>query len=243
MVSPSGLEPGRVRNLRVLLVEDDPEVSQAVHLYLQLLSCRVEHAVDGAEALDRAVNGHYDVILLDLSLPVMDGLIVCRTLRRRRIFTPIIVLTARSSEGDKVSGFHAGADDYVTKPFSPLELQARLLAVLRRANDYSVDSPAEVPLDFGELSIDIESRAVILRGQPVALTAREFDLLVALARHPGRVYTREQLLDTVWGYSHAGYAQTVNSHINRLRAKIELNPAQPKLVQTVWSVGYKFCEP
>jgi two-component system, OmpR family, response regulator len=242
MVSPGGLEPNRARNLRVLLVEDDPEVAQAVHLYMQLLSCHVDHAIDGPQAVDRAVHGRYDAILLDLSLPLMDGLAVCRTLRQQQVFTPIIMLTARSSEGDKVIGFEAGADDYMTKPFSPLELQARLHALLRRANGYVGRPHAATSLEFGDLRIDVDGRTVTLRGRPVVLTAREFDLLVALARHPGRVYTREQLLDAVWGYSHEGYGHTVNSHINRLRAKIECDPARPHYVQTVWSVGYKFCE-
>jgi DNA-binding response OmpR family regulator len=241
MPAPSRLEQNAVRDLRVLIVEDDPEVAQAIELYLQLFSCRVDHAADGAQAVDRATTGRYDIILLDLSLPMMDGLEVCRTLRQQHIFTPIVVLTARTSEADKVIGFTCGADDYITKPFSPLELQARLHALLRRATGHTVVPRAATPLEFADLRIDIESRTVLLGGRPVVLTAREFDLLVVLARNPGRVYTREQLLDTVWGYSHDGYGHTVNSHINRLRAKIERDPARPQYVQTVWSVGYKFC--
>ena len=227
-------------NLRVLVVEDDPEVAQALHLYLQLLSWRVDLAADGSQALERAVSGRYDVIVLDLSLPCLDGLAVCKAVRKQQVFTPILVLTARASEGDKVIGLNAGADDYMTKPFSPLELQARLNALLRRANDYPALLRAATRLESGDLVIEVDQRTVALRGQSVELTAREFDLLLTLARHPGRVYTREQLLDAVWGYTHDGYGHTVNSHINRLRAKIERDPTNPDYVLTVWSVGYKF---
>lgn len=240
MASLADADGSLLCNVRVLLVEDDPEVAQAIHLYLQLLRCRVDLAPDGAEAMRRAIDGGYDVIVLDLSLPLLDGLSVCRTLRRRQVFTPVLMLTARASEGDRVMGLDAGADDYLTKPFSPLELQARLNALTRRADKYSAEKSRGPTLEFCDLVIDIERRTVTRQEQPVQLTAREFDLLAALARHPGRVYTREQLLDIVWGYSHDGYGHTVNSHVNRLRAKIEHDPADPQYVLTVWSVGYKF---
>ena len=240
MPSPDVEEYAQLTNLRVLVVEDDPEVAQALHLYLQLLSWRVDLAADGSQALERAVSGRYDVIVLDLSLPRLDGLAVCKAVRKQQVFTPILVLTARASEGDKVIGLNAGADDYMTKPFSPLELQARLNALLRRASDYPALLRAATRLEFGDLVIEVDQRTVALRGRSVELTAREFDLLLTLARHPGRVHTREQLLDAVWGYTHDGYGHTVNSHINRLRAKIERDPANPDYVLTVWSVGYKF---
>ena len=240
MASVATADHSRLSNVRVLLVEDDPEVAQAINLYLQLLRCRVDVAPDGAEAIQRASDGRYDIIVLDLSLPLLDGLSVCRTLRRQDVFTPVLMLTARASEGDRVMGLDAGADDYLTKPFSPLELQARLNALTRRADKYSSEKSRGPTLEFCDLVIDIGRRTVTRQEQAVQLTAREFDLLVALARHPGRVYTREQLLDIVWGYSHDGYGHTVNSHVNRLRAKIEHDPADPQYVLTVWSVGYKF---
>jgi DNA-binding response OmpR family regulator len=240
MGSPAAIDGTALTHVRVLIVEDDPEVAQAIHLYLQLLRCHVDLAADGSQAVDRAMKGEYDVIVLDLSLPMMDGLAVCRTIRQHQIFTPILMLTARASEGDRVLGLDAGADDYLTKPYSPLELQARLNALLRRSNHYSGKQKTASTLEFGELRIDTACRTVVVRGGLADLTAREFDLLLTLARHPGRVYTREQLLDCVWGYSHSGYGHTVNSHINRLRAKIEVDCSAPQYVQTVWGVGYKF---
>lgn len=240
MTPATVLEHPLVSSIRVLLVEDDPVVAEAIDLYLQLLSCQVDRAADAAMAMDRAIHGTYDVIVLDVSLPQMDGVSVCRAVRQRQVMTPILMLTARASEGDKVLGLGAGADDYMTKPFSTLELHARLNALTRRA---SWSQPAATTrLDYRDLQIDIERRAVMLRGQPVELTAREFDLLAALARHPGRVYSRDQLLDAVWGYSHEGYGHTVNSHVHRLRAKIERDPANPEYVLTVRGVGYKFLE-
>jgi DNA-binding response OmpR family regulator len=241
MPSPRLTATPALANIRVLVAEDDPEVAQSLDLYLQLLSCRVDVAADGAQALDRAVHGNYDLILLDLSLPRVDGLMVCQTVRQQRVFTPILMLTARASEGDKVMGLNAGADDYLTKPFSHLELQARVHALMRRARTFPPTQPTR-PITSVALAIDVEQRVVTIDGRAVALTAREFDLLVTLARHPGRVYSRAQLLDSVWGYHHEGYGRTVNSHINRLRAKIEMEPSRPRYVVTVRSVGYKFAD-
>jgi DNA-binding response OmpR family regulator len=238
MASIASLEPSPLTRLRVLVAEDDAGVAESLDLYLQLFSCRVDVASDGSEALKRAVSGHYDLILLDLSLPTMDGLLVCKAVRQQQVFTPILMLTARASEGDKVIGLGAGADDYMTKPFSSLELQARLSALLRRSTVYR--ERREARLEFGELAIDIDRRSVTVAGRDVNLTAREFDLLLALARHPGRVYNRAQLLDAVWGYAHDGYGHTVNSHINRLRAKLETDPMTPVYVLTVRGVGYRF---
>jgi len=225
---------------RVLLAEDDAAIAESLELYLQLFSCRVDIAFNGPDALQQAVTGRYDLILLDLTLPGMDGLLVCQAIRRQQVFTPILMLTARASEADKVVGLGAGADDYMTKPFSSLELQARLSALLRRSLEYQAQQ--ETQMTFGALEIAVDRRAVTVAGRDVNLTAREFDLLLALAKHPGRVYSRAQLLDAVWGYAHDGYGHTVNSHINRLRAKLESDPNNPAYVLTVRGVGYRFCD-
>jgi DNA-binding response OmpR family regulator len=172
----------------------------------------------------------------------MDGLDVCRTLRSKSIYVPVLMLTARTTELDRVLGLEVGADDYLTKPFSIPELVARVNAMLRRADQYQ-PSPAEHTsnsLAFGELSLDPDRRLVQINENRIELTAKEFDLLWKFATNPGRVFSRSQLLDSVWGYGHAGYEHTVNSHINRLRAKIEEDPAKPRYVITVWGVGYKF---
>lgn len=225
---------------RVLVVEDDPDIVRLLTLHLRDLPCRVDVAADGSQALEMAFGGGYDAIVLDIALPSLDGLTVCRTVRQQQVFTPILMLTARGTESDRVAGLQFGADDYMSKPFSILELQARVRALLRRAKDYVAPVPDRSVLTFGELAIAVDRRQVTLDDAVVDLTAKEFDLLVWFARHPGRVFTREQLLDAVWGYSHAGYGHTVNSHINRLRAKIERDPGLPTFVLTVWSVGYKF---
>ena len=172
----------------------------------------------------------------------MDGLEVCRRLHSRRVYTPVLMLTARATEVDKVLGLEMGADDYMTKPFSVAELTARVKAIFRRVDALSEQARGgQQPLRFGEaLSVDPSSREVIVRGQPIMLTHKEFDLLLHFAQNPGRVYTRSQLLDAVWGYSHEGYEHAINCHINRLRAKVERDPAKPDLLQTVWGVGYKF---
>ena len=239
MVAPVA-HGSRMTNLRVLVAEDDPDVAQALDLYLRLFDCHVDIAPDGTQALNRAVNGRYDLIVLDLNLPRLDGLAVCKAVRQQQVFTPILMLTARASEGDKVIGLGAGADDYMTKPFSALELQARLSALMRRSHEYR--EQRKTRLASGDLVIEIDRRFVSIDARQVDLTAREFDLLLVLAQNPGRVYRREQLLDAVWGYTHSGYNHTVNSHINRLRAKIERDPANPDYVLTVWGVGYKFRE-
>ena len=240
MASPDNAAASQLTNLRVLIAEDDPEVAESLDLWLRVFHCTVDIAADGPQALERAINGGYDVILLDLSLPRMDGLAVCTMVRQQLVFTPIMMLTARASEGDKVIGLGAGADDYLTKPFSSLELEARLNALMRRSHHYG--QPQPTALRCAGVVIDLQRRAVTVADRAVNLTAREFDLLVALARHPGRVFTRGQLLDGVWGYSHDGYGHTVDSHINRLRAKIESDPANPRCVLTVRGVGYRFSE-
>lgn len=215
-------------------------------LHLADIQCDAEIAASGEAALERFQPDKYDLIVLDLMLPgKVDGLEVCRQLRAQPGYIPILMLTARSAELDRVLGLEMGADDYLTKPFSIPELQARIKALLRRTDaltQSAASKEAEDRIEVEGLEIDVDRRQVVLEGNPVNLTAKEFDLLLYFARHPGRVYTRMQLLDQVWGYSHEGYEHTVNSHINRLRAKIETNPAKPHYVLTVWGVGYKFTE-
>jgi DNA-binding response OmpR family regulator len=178
-------------------------------------------------------------------LPDMDGLDVCRELRTRSDYTPILMLTARSGEFDRVLGLELGADDYLTKPFNVRELVARVRAIFRRIERLAGEreQSSQAPLDFGALRIDLDKRKVAVDGRAIHLTAREFDLLVQFARNPGRVYTRSQLLDLVWGYTAGSYEHTVNTHINRLRAKIEDDPSNPRYIETVWGVGYRFFDP
>jgi DNA-binding response OmpR family regulator len=226
---------------KLLLIEDCADLAHILPLHLQDLNCAVEVARNGTSGLERALAGDHDLILLDLILPGLGGLEICQRLRLERRHTPILMLTSRAGELDRVLGLELGADDYLTKPFSIRELLARVKALLRRQEQYrTAAAPPPPPLVAGRLEIALAERAVALDGAPVELTAKEFDLLVHFARNPGRVFTRSQLLDSVWGYHHDGYEHTVNSHINRLRAKIEADPKQPEFVLTVWGVGYKF---
>ncbi len=229
---------------RILVVEDEWEIARLVSLHLEDAGYDVQVVSDGIAALREAMVPQWDLILLDLALPGMDGLEICKRLRGVSDMTPILMLTARSSEVDRVVGLELGADDYITKPFSVRELVARVKAMLRRveAMKGGRDEPADEILELGELRVDLPKRRVDLEGREVQLTAKEFDLLVQFARHPGRVYSRADLLDQVWGYGHEGYEHTVNSHINRLRGKLEKDPANPELILTVWGVGYKFRE-
>jgi len=227
----------------ILVIEDEPQLAQLVEMHLCDAGCRVEVALTGAKGLAKANEGRFDLMVLDLMLPDMDGLDVCRELRTKNDYTPILILTARSGEIDRVLGLELGADDYLTKPFSVRELVARVKAILRRVDRMAEEKSESESLDFEDLSIDRGKRRVSIRGDCVRLTAKEYDLLVQFARNPGRVYTRSQLLDLVWGYGEDTYEHTVNSHINRLRAKIEDDPSQPRLIRTVWGVGYRFFDP
>jgi len=228
-------------NRKILVVEDDRDIAALVELHLRDLGADVTLAHDGRAALDLAMARSFDLIVLDLMLPGIDGLEICRRLRAQNRYTPILMLTARSTDVDRIVGLEIGADDYLTKPFNVRELVARVKALLRRVDALSKNEPEEISrMEFGELTIDVIKRRVTLRGAEVELTAREFELLLHFARHPGRVYTRAQLLDQVWGYGHEGYEHTVNSHINRLRSKIEHDQSQPGYILTVWGVGYKF---
>ena len=232
-------EPDMTRS--VLLIEDNPDLAHLLPLHLQDLNCSVEAVRDGMIGLKKALTGKHDLIILDLMLPRIDGVELCQRVRRERITTPILMLTSKSSELDRVLGLEVGADDYVTKPFSLRELMARVKAILRRQDLYRTRQ-ANVGSLFttGSLRINAEERSVEFAGDHVELTAKEFDLLLHFARNPNRVFTRAQLLDAIWGYDHDGYEHTVNSHINRLRAKIERDPRNPEIIVTVWGVGYKF---
>jgi DNA-binding response OmpR family regulator len=228
---------------KVLVVEDNPDIAKLVSLHLKDLDCEVALAADGLRGLAAARAQRYDLIILDLMLPGMEGLEVCRRLRGETDYTPILMLTAKSSEVDRVVGLEIGADDYLTKPFSIGELIARVKAIFRRVDALGSGREKEPRrLNLGAMTIDVEKRTVTVAGQAVDLTAKEFDLLLQFAEHPGRVYSRQQLLDLVWGTGHMGYEHTVNSHINRLRGKIETDPAAPEYVLTVWGVGYKFSD-
>ncbi|MBP8307879.1 MAG: response regulator transcription factor [Burkholderiaceae bacterium] len=228
----------------ILVVEDQKDIADLIAMHLRDLGHAVDSVHDGGRGYEAARSGRYDLIVLDVMLPVRDGLDVVRTLRMDRIDTPVLMLTARSSEIDRVLGLELGADDYLTKPFSIPELQARVKAILRRS-DRQASAPAadeDQKLTFSELTIDTASREVRLAQRPVPLTAKEFDLLLHFARNPGRAFTRMQLLDAVWGTTFEGYEHNVNTHINRLRSKIETDPANPRYVLTVRGVGYRFTD-
>lgn len=230
---------------QILVVEDDPDIGQLVEMHLTESGYKVDRAMDGQSGLEKALEGDYSLVILDVMLPRMDGLEVCKQIRAEKKSLPILMLTSRSEEFDKVLGLELGADDYVTKPFSLRELMARVKAMIRRVNAVKEDSNEDSPTEFSfaDLTINMEKRKVTRSGTVVELTAKEFDLLALFAQNPGRAYSRQELLDIVWGYHFDGYDHTVNSHINRLRGKVEENAADPKFIKTVWGVGYRFVEP
>lgn len=232
-----------IMKTQILIIEDDPDINKLLNMNLNDANHEVFSCDDGTTGLQQAKSGNYQLIVLDIMLPGLDGIEICKQLRAAQILTPIIMLTARESEADRVIGLEMGADDYLTKPFSVRELQARVKALLRRVDmQHQSLQPELERLQFDELSIDVAKRSVLLAGKTVDLTSTEFDLLVYMARKPGLVFSRSQLLDSVWGYQHSGYEHTVNSHINRLRTKLESDPSKPKYVLTVWGVGYKFSD-
>jgi len=226
---------------KVLVVDDEPNIREVVSLYLRRDGHAVVSAGDGDEALRLYQQTQPDLVVLDLMLPGLSGLEVCRRLQASQR-VPLIMLTAKGEEEDRIVGLGVGADDYVVKPFSPRELAARVEAVLRRVNETQTVSEAEKVLVFDELEIDPNTREVTVRGEPVALTAREFDLLYHLASQPKRVFTRDQLMEAVWGYTFAAETSTVTVHMRRLREKIESDPTQPRYLHTVWGVGYRFAD-
>ncbi|MDV7138872.1 response regulator transcription factor [Maribacter sp. TH_r10] len=225
----------------ILIIEDDPEIIKLLEIHLTDLIYKTSKAMDGELGLQMALENDYDMILLDLTLPTMDGVEICKKLRAVKN-TPIIMLTAKSEEIDRVLGLEIGADDYITKPFSIRELLARVKAVLRRADIKEIKEKDTSSIIAEGLKIDVDKRKVGLNGQKIELSPKEFELLVLMASNPGRNYTRSELLNMIWGYNFEGYEHTVNSHINRLRAKIESDMANPTFILTTWGVGYKFNE-
>jgi DNA-binding response OmpR family regulator len=222
----------------ILVVDDEPSIGEVVSIYLRRAGYQVLVAHDGQAALEAVEKQPPDLVVLDLMLPQVDGLQITRRLRAQGD-TPIIMLTARREEADRIAGLEMGADDYVVKPFSPQELVSRVKAVLRRTRA-SAPTPDQRPLVFDDLSIDPTTRLVEVHGQEKSLTAKEFDLLWVLARHPRQVFNRDQLLDLVWGITEYVDPSTVTVHVRRIREKVEPDPSNPRHVQTVWGVGYKF---
>jgi len=223
---------------KILIVEDDPNLLEVLKYNLQKENYEVITATDGEQGLEVALNRSPDLIILDIMLPKMDGFEVCRILRRK-ITAPVLMLTAKTDETDKVVGLELGADDYVTKPFSMRELLARVRAMLRRVQITETLSSAEKPLHIGDVEVDIERHRASLKGSVLELTPKEFDLLAFLAKNRGLVFSREKLLEKVWGYDYAGDSRTVDVHIRWLRQKIEPDPANPRLLITVRGAGYK----
>lgn len=228
-------------NKKVLIIEDDPSILELIEIHLKDLDCLVEPAQNGRQGFNLALNGNYDLIVLDIMLPELDGIAIAQKLRALENYTPILMLTAKTEEFDKVLGLESGADDYLTKPFGVREFQARVKAILRRQSQNTMSSEIQKGLiQFGDLRIDLEKRKVSLKEERINLTPKEFDLLLLFAQNPGRNFDRDQLLNQVWGYEFNGYEHTVNSHINRLRAKIEPTISDPKYILTSWGVGYRF---
>jgi two-component system, OmpR family, alkaline phosphatase synthesis response regulator PhoP len=232
------------RKISLLVVEDDENISSAISEYFSRAGYNVKTAEDGLMGVKTALDDPPDAVVLDLMLPKMDGLAVCRELREKVGYLPILMLTAKDDVVDKVLGLEMGADDYITKPFSLRELEARVKSVLRRARTpVSADGVKdEAPIIRGRLRIDPAKREVTIGERQVDLTPKEFDLLRLFAANPGRVFPRKYLLEKIWDYSYEGYDRTIDSHINRLRAKIEENPENPQMVLTVWGIGYKFSD-
>lgn len=230
---------------RILIVEDDPEIAKVVAVNLEDLGLETEHVTNGKAGLQKAQTGSYALVILDIMLPGLDGLSACSRIREKDPVLPILILSARSEEIDRVVGLEIGADDYLTKPFSVRELTARVKALLRRSQagrQETSDSDDRGTIAFDDLTLDPDKRKVTLAGRTIELTVKEFDLLLLFVRNPGRAYSRTDLLNLVWGYQFQGYEHTVNTHINRLRGKIEADPGHPKYLKTLWGVGYRFAE-
>ncbi|WFE47953.1 response regulator transcription factor [Verrucosispora sp. WMMD1129] len=224
---------------RVLVVDDDPTVSDVVRRYLEQAGCEVQLAADGADGLAAIAAQRPDLVVLDLMMPGIDGLEVCRRIRRQLPDLPVVMLTALGEEADRVLGLEVGADDYVTKPFSPRELVLRIRSVLRRTAAHTAHPTVSAKLTDAALTVDTARRVATMGGTPLSLTAREIDLLIFFIRHPGRAWSRSDLLDKVWGWQF-GDQSTVTVHVRRLREKIEHDPADPQRIRTVWGVGYRY---
>jgi two-component system alkaline phosphatase synthesis response regulator PhoP len=231
-----------INNKSILIVEDDREISNLLMIHLEDQGFNITKTFNGNQALQMAQAKEHDMILLDIMLPGLDGIEICRELRKQNINTPILMLTSKSDEIDKVLGLEMGADDYITKPFSVRELISRIKALFRRMDSYNSTEDQSGIFQYGDLIIDGVNHKVILDGQRVELTPKEFSLLFLMAKHPGRSYSRENLLALVWGYQFSGYEHTVNSHINRLRGKIEKDISDPKYILTTWGMGYRFTD-
>lgn len=225
---------------RALVIEDDTDIANLVAINLRDIDVQSDIVGNGEDGLSQATANPYDVIILDIMLPGMNGIEVCQQLRKRQINVPILMLTSRTEEIDKVMAIDLGADDYITKPFGIRELLSRVKARLRRFENNH--SPRSTVYTHGALQLFVDSRRVTLSGKVIELTAKEFDLLTLFMRNPGRAFSRTELLNQVWDYSYQGYEHTVNSHINRLRMKIEQEPAHPHYILTVWAMGYKFTD-
>jgi two-component system alkaline phosphatase synthesis response regulator PhoP len=231
-------------NRKVLIVEDDNHIVELLTIHLHDLSCDVTPAKTGLQGLAASKANVFDLIILDLMLPELNGMEVCRKIRQSDRHTPILMLTARSEEIDKVMGLETGADDYLTKPFSVREFIARVKVIFRRREEdvVNVTSATSSIIAYGQLKIDIDKRKVTLSDVRIELSPKEFDLITLLASNPGKSYSRKNLLNLVWGYDFEGYEHTVNSHINRLRGKIEEDVSNPVFILTTWGVGYRFNE-
>ncbi|MCF6360836.1 MAG: response regulator transcription factor [Cyclobacteriaceae bacterium] len=225
----------------VLVIEDDPDIVELLRIHLEDLECNVYSALTGTNGLEMAEKGKYDLIILDLMLPEIDGLEICKSIRAQKVYTPVLMLTAKVEEIDKVVGLETGADDYMTKPFSVREFISRVKAIFRRVHMIEEQSKeSKKKLEYKGLHIDLDKRKVVYEENVISLTPKEFDLLVLMASHPGRSYKRDELLNLVWGYEFSGYEHTVNSHVNRLRAKVEPDVNNPQFILTTWGIGYKF---
>ena len=229
----------------VLIIEDDAHIVELLTIHLGDLGCNVISATDGKKGLALALEEKYDLIILDLMLPGLNGIEICRRIRQRNLQTPILMLTAKSEEIDKVIGLETGADDYLTKPFSIREFIARVKVIFRRKENsaYLKDNLSTSSIiNYGNLQVDLDKRKVMIDSSRIELSPMEFDLLVLLISNPGKSFSRKRLLKLVWGYDFEGYEHTVNSHINRLRGKIEEDVSNPKYILTTWGVGYRFNE-
>jgi two-component system alkaline phosphatase synthesis response regulator PhoP len=227
---------------RVIIIEDEQDIAELIQIHLEEMECHTLHFRDGLKGYQYALENNFDTLILDVNLPSMSGIDICKQLRASSIKSPILMLTARSEEADKILGLEIGADDYLTKPFSVRELAARVKALLRRVQIDTTQDRDLRSIHVKDLEINPKIRKVTLRGTRIELTPKEFELLYLLASNPGVTYDRSDLLNQVWGYDFEGYEHTVNSHINRLRAKVERDPAKPDYVLTTWGVGYRFTD-